>query len=304
MLITQTTSASSPRLTVAVIGGGGIGSTFAYQLARASHDVTVVARPDSVRLGQLQRDQGVVRTTGDKAELRVADALDEQRAYDLVLVTTLDHQVDAVLPALKRSQVKAIHFMFNTFDPQRLQDAIGAERCSFGMPFVMGRIAADGRLDATISASRKTLHGDQRWVDLFNEAGVPSVLEPQMQLWLRCHVPMCIAMESVSVAGQRRGAGASWREARTVALGLKAGFRIIKGLGLPLHPPSKAMISASPAWVLTLLLWSVSRVASFRELLATGINECRALIDGLAAAASKADPALPEAATAVQAMKP
>lgn len=39
---------------IAVSGPGGIGSTFAFQLARAGHEVTVVAR--TKRLAQLQRD--------------------------------------------------------------------------------------------------------------------------------------------------------------------------------------------------------------------------------------------------------
>ena len=41
--------AKSP-LSIAVLGVGRIGSTFAYQLSRAGHEVTVIARPDSPRL--------------------------------------------------------------------------------------------------------------------------------------------------------------------------------------------------------------------------------------------------------------
>ena len=55
-------------LSIAVIDAGKIGSTFAYQLARAGHDVTVIARPDSLRLQQLQRDQGIILKTGERAE--------------------------------------------------------------------------------------------------------------------------------------------------------------------------------------------------------------------------------------------
>jgi 2-dehydropantoate 2-reductase len=31
----------------------------------------------------------------------------------------------------------------------------------------------------------------KRWVDVFNAAGLPALLEPDMPLWLRCHVPLC-----------------------------------------------------------------------------------------------------------------
>jgi len=48
-------------LRIAIVGGGSIGSAFAFQLARVGgHDVTVVVRPDSNRIRQLQRDNGIV----------------------------------------------------------------------------------------------------------------------------------------------------------------------------------------------------------------------------------------------------
>src|SRR5262249_41356186 len=181
-------TAKSP-LSIAVIGAGKIGSTFAYRLARAGHDVTVIARPDSPRLQQLQRDQGIILKTGERAEVRVADKLDEEAAYNLVVVTTPAHQVDAVLPALQRSKAQCVQFMFVTFEPERLRDAIGSHRCSFGMPAVMATVDSEGRIKPTIISSLKPLHGDQRWAELFSRAGIPSAFEPEMALWLRCEAP-------------------------------------------------------------------------------------------------------------------
>ena len=294
---------ASPPLAIAVIGLGGIGSTFAFQLAQAGHDVTVVARPASPRLAQLQRDGGVVDHTGQGAATRVADALDEAKPYDLVIVTTLAHQVDAVLPALTRSAAKAIHFMFNTFEPERLGDAVGPGRASFGMPFVAATVNKAGRLHATITATRKTLHGDRRWTDLFNAAGIPSAFDADMPLWLRNHAPMCIAMEAISFLGQRRGSGASWSEAATTARGVRAGYAIIRALGHAIYPKSKVTLAGLPTPALAAMLWAVSRVRSFRDLLATGVGECRALADTLADAAA-GKPELSDAARAVLAMKP
>jgi 2-dehydropantoate 2-reductase len=209
-------SSSLSSLRVAVLGVGKIGGTFAFQLARTGHhDVTVVARPGSARLQHLQFDNGIVNVKGERASVRVTDALDEQTHYDLAIVTLLAHQVDAVLPTLQRSAAKCIQFMFVTFEPERVRDAVGAERCSFGMPFVQALLDNDGKLKATIGAAgQKTIMSQQRWVDVFNAAGLPAALEPDMQLWLRCHVPLCVAFESVSVAGERRRGGASWGEAR------------------------------------------------------------------------------------------
>src|SRR5499427_7180479 len=122
--------AAKTRLSIAIIGAGKIGGTFAYQLARAGHDVTVIARPDSLRLQQLQRDQAIILKTGARAEVRVGDKLDEEAAYDLVLVTTPAHQVAAVLPALQRSKARWVQFMLVTFEPEGLRDAVGGHRCS------------------------------------------------------------------------------------------------------------------------------------------------------------------------------
>jgi len=98
------------RLSIAVIGAGKVGSTFAYQLARAGHDVTVIARPGSLRFQQLQRDQAIILKTGERAEVRVADKLDEEAAYNLVVVTMPANHVDAVLPALlQQSPMDLVH---------------------------------------------------------------------------------------------------------------------------------------------------------------------------------------------------
>ena len=142
----------------------------------------------------------------------------------------------------------------------------------------------------------------KRWVDVFIAAGLPAALEPDMILWLRCHVPLCVAFESVSVAGVRRGGGASWGEAIVIARGLHESFTLIRRLGYRLYPSGKVWLDRFPAWMVASALWSLSRVTSFRELLATGIGECRALVDTMVAAAPRAD--RPVALARIQAMRP
>lgn len=289
---------------IAIVGTGKIGSIFAFQLARTGgHDVTVVARPGSTRLEQLRRDRGVVKLDGERATVRVLDKLDEETPYDLLIVTLLDRQADALLPSLERSAAARIQFMFNTFRPEQLAVAVGTGRCSFGMPFVQGLLDKDGRLKAVIGAGgQKTIMSDPRWVDVFNAAGLPAALEPDMPLWLRCHVPMCVAFESVSVAGERRGGGASWDEARTLARGVYASFGLIKALGHPVYPKLKQRLDRLPAPALAIMLWGLSRVRSFREVLATGKTECENLVDDMVAAAPRAT--RPVDVLRIQAMKP
>ncbi len=302
LAMTERTPPSPMR--IAVLGAGKIGSTFAFQLARVGgHDVTVIARPGSIRLQQLQRDDGIIDVKGDRAGVRVIDALDEETSYDLLIVTLLDHQAVAMLPNLRRSAAKCVQFMFNTFHPERLQDAIGAGRCAFGMPFVQATLDSNGKLKATIGAAgQKTIMSEQRWVDMFNAAGLPATIEPDMPLWLRCHVPLCVAFESVSVAGERRGGGASWEEAVVLARGVHASFDLIKALGYQVYPNAKKLIDSSPIPVLAAALWSLSRIASFRDVLATGKAECQVLVEVMVAAAPLAQ--RPVDLSRIQAMRP
>ncbi len=296
-------NSSAQPLRIAILGAGRIGSAFAFQLARTgNHEVTAIARPQSARWQQIQRDHGIMNTKGDRAEVRLADSLDEQSQYDLLIVTLLAHQVEAVLQSLQRSSAKSILFMFNTFDPERLRDAVGAERSFFGMPFIQANFDKDGRLDAMIGAARKTRIGSHDLVNVFVAAGLPAVFEPEMMLWLRCHAPLCVAFESVSVAAVRRGDAVSWSEAMVLARGMQESFKLIRGLGYRLYPSEKRWLAMSPAWLATYMLRKMSGIAGFRSLLATGINECRALVDVLVAAAAKSNP--PVSVSKILAMKP
>ena len=277
----------SPPLRIAIVGAGKIGSAFAFHLARiGGHDVTVVARPGSARLQQLTRDNAIIDVHGAQAAVQIADRLDEEEVYDLVIVTLLAHQAQPLISSFRRSSARCIQFMFNTFQPELLAAAIGPERCAFGMPFIQATLDLEGRLNVAVTAGgQKTIMDRQRWVDVFNSAGLPARLEQAMPLWLRCHAPFCVAFESVSVAGMRQGGGAKWSDAKRLAKGVHASFALIKLQGYDIYPEAKARIDRCPPSLMAAMLWSMSRIRSFRELLATGGAECAALVDIMAAAA-------------------
>ena len=297
----MSSTAPTSALSIAVIGAGRIGSAFAYQLRRAGHEVTVVARPGSPRLAQLHRDGGIVLTSGERASVTVADRLDEQEPFDVVIVTVLAHQAGALLPGLQRSQARCVHFMFVTPEAGRLRSAVGADRATFGMAAVLATLDGDGRLGLTIPKT-KAMQGDQRWVDLFQAAGMPSALEPDMGSWLRSQVPLTIAMEGTAVAGMRHNRGATWTEARTGARALRAGYSILRGLGEIPYPGAKNQISRAPRPLLAFILRAASS-GRYRETLGNSAEECRGLIDLLAAEAGQA-PTLREAADALLALRP
>jgi 2-dehydropantoate 2-reductase len=279
---------------IAVVGVGGIGSTFAFNLVQiGKHEVTVVARAGSKRMAQLQRDQGILNQHGEIARVKITDALDVSIAYDIVLVTLKAYQIESLIDTLKSSAAKKIQFMGNNFEPERLLEFIGAERCLFGMPFVQGFVDDDGKIHSTIGAGgQKTIMNDPAWAKVFRDAGLPAVVETNMPLWLKCHVPMCIAFESISFAGMQRNGGAAWSEARTISTGVKECFVLIERLGFQIYPATKLRLRKSPIWLLALILWCMSRIKSFRELLATGMDECESLVGKLCTIAEKTSPAV------------
>ncbi|EHH68353.1 hypothetical protein GMO_11230 [Gluconobacter morbifer G707] len=268
---------------------------------KMEHEVTIVARPDSARLAQLQRDGGVVTTTGEHVPAIICERLDESIPYDLVLVTVKDYQVRALLPTLKRSAARTVQFMFMTFNPDRLQQDVGPERAALGMPFFQSDFDEDGRL-RTVVGKRETLTDNLHWAQIFRTAGLPARHEPQMALWLRCHVPLGVAFESVAVAAEKRGKGAAWSRARTLAIGIRACFAMIRGQGYDIYPKDKARLEKLPVFVVAGMLWGLSRVPSFRTLLATGETECCALVDDMLASAATLGQSVD--LDAVRAMKP
>jgi 2-dehydropantoate 2-reductase len=287
-------------LSIAIIGAGQIGSAFGYQLARAGHNLTMIARPGSPRLNQLQQAKAIVLQNGERVPVRVADSLDEDASFDLVIVTTKAFQVDAFLPALARSKAASFHFLFANFNPDHIRDALPGRRPAFGMPFIQSWIDEAGAIKININKRQKTLHSDQRWVELFESAGLPSAFEADMMGWLRWHAPMTVAIEMVCVAGERHNSGATWREARTMARGIRAGFAILRGIGYEMHRSAKGL-AGMPLFIVTLLLWWMSKMKKFRVLLASGEDEARSQADEIIVAARR-DPSLASASKTVAAM--
>ncbi|MEP6967937.1 MAG: hypothetical protein ABI906_07635 [Pseudomonadota bacterium] len=87
-----------------------------------------------------------------------------------------------------------------------------------------------------------------------------------------------------------------------LARGVSESVTLIKRLGRRVYPLGKSWLNRSPAWVVAGMLRSMSRITAFREVLATGIIDCRALVDAMLAAAPQANPLV--AAALIEAMKP
>lgn len=270
-------------MNIAIVGPGAIGSTFALRLAQAGHAVTVIAR--GKRLAQLQRDGAIVTRGGARAPVQVRSALEPGTAWDLVLVTVLATQVDAVLPALAASAAKTVMFMFNTVAPlDPLRDVVGAPRFAFGFPAVLATLDEDGALTTqTFRHGQITTVTDAAWAQVFTAAGIPTVVHDDMQSWLRTHAALVVPFMITSVLSHRCQAGLSWAQALHLARALHEGFALVLRLGSAITPAPLALIRRAPAPLLASLLWISSRLAAVRKMGVLGPSEPRALIDAMAA---------------------
>jgi 2-dehydropantoate 2-reductase len=269
---------------IAILGTGPIGSTFAFHLARAGHDVTAIAR--GKRLAELQAAGAIVTVDGRRADVRVSPALDPAVAFDLVLVTVLAPQVDAVLPALRASAATTVMFMFNTFaslDP--LREAVGAARFAFGFPAVLAALP-DGKLKFDVyTRGQTTLATDAGWAQVFTDAGIRTAVHDDIESWLRTHAVLIVAMMAMGSRAHERRAGISWAEAKTYARALREGFALVRRLGNAITPAPMGLLGRAPTSVVAGAWWGLSRLAFVRELGSIGPAEPRALIDAMSAAA-------------------
>ena len=276
---------------IAIIGLGGIGSTFAFHLAQAGHEVTAVARGQ--RLEHLRQHQAIILTSGQRAPVQVADALDTDVAWDLVLVTVLAYQVHDLLPTLSASQARTVMFMFNTFGPlDQLRNAVGPARFAFGFPAIAA-LVEEGRLAAQVyTLGRPTTVNDERWASVFTDAGIPSRVHADMQSWLRTHAAAVVPVMLLCATAYQRRAGISWSEAVTFAHALEEGLQLVRRLGNAITPAPMAFLNLLPTPVATAVFWALSRVPAMRSIGVLGTREPRALIDAMLAAAPEQMPTL------------
>ena len=266
---------------IPLIGPGGIGSTFAFQLARAGHDVKVVAR--GKRLEQLQRDQAVITSDGQRAAVRVTAVFDETAPWELVLVTAQASQVEVLLPALRASAARQVMFMFNTFEPLgRLRDAVGAARFAFGFPAIL----------ASVDGGKLTTVTDANWAQSFTAAGIASVVSQDMQSWLRTHAAFVVPVMVLAHRAHQRKAGISWGGSAYFRRGDARGLALVRRLGDIVTPSAMTVVERLPAAALTALLWTASRIPAIRKSGAAGSGEPRSLIDAMRTAAHGELPAL------------
>lgn len=258
---------------IAIIGAGPVGCAFALHLIRAGHDVTIIGRGQ--RLANLEENGGILAKKSEKATeisktpAKAVGYLDTAQPWNLILLTVTEHQFDEPLFATLMACPKTteILFMFNTFASlNKYFDVLGKERCIMGLPAIMAYFDDGPLVHKFISFGQITIISSPEWRSIFSSAEIKCVHEPDMQSLLRTHAAMSVGIMSAAVAAAKRKSGVTWSEAQLSAGAAREGCALVQKLGNNITPRFIYYLSvAAPSFVLTALLWILTRVPSIRN---------------------------------------
>jgi 2-dehydropantoate 2-reductase len=258
---------------VAIVGAGPVGCAFAVHLVQAGHDVTIVGRGQ--RLANLQEHEGIlikkseIATEVSRIHVKAVGSLDITQPWDLVLLTITAQQLDEPLLATLKScpTTTEILFMFNTFASlDKYFDALGRERCIMGFPAIMAFFYEGALVHQFMSFGQITIVSSPEWRSVFSSAGITCVHESDMQSWLRTHAAMIVGVMSATVAAATKKSGVTWAEAQLSAGAAREGLSLVQKLGNSITPRFIYYIGfAAPSFVLSGLLWVLTRIPSMRN---------------------------------------
>jgi 2-dehydropantoate 2-reductase len=228
---------------IVVLGAGVQGTLYGVRLARAGHDVALVAR--GLRARELRAQGAVIQhaITGrrDTVHLPVLEILSSDVHADLCLVTVRREQLPAVLPDLARATgITRFVFMVNQANGSGfLMSALGRTRFVLAFPGAAGGVE-DG-IDHYIEVAEQPTAIEAVAQDIaviFRAAGFKVSLVPDMDAWLRRHAVFVTAIAGALYmeAGSAPRLSTDIATVRTFILGVREGWDALDKLNVA-HAP-------------------------------------------------------------------
>ena len=227
---------------ILVVGAGVIGSTYAWQLAEAGHEVTMLARPGAKQALSRGIDIHCVdERTKPKKETTavfhpgVIDGWSRPSGHELVLVTVRSQQVDALLPGLATVAGDA--------DVRPLMSTMLGEK--------------DGKDTPRL----------RRLVEVFGAAGLRPQASRDILGWLAAHyVEYLGAVGGILEAGSAAAFANSRTLVRDAILATREGLAVCRARGMdPKSAPFNLRLYALPLWLIVPLGQMQYRAANIRQ---------------------------------------
>jgi len=242
-------------LKAVVLGAGLQGTVLGVRLARAGHDVTLVAR--GTRAADLREHGAAVECvmTGrvDALKLPVNDVLQPNTSADLCFVTVRREQLEEVLPSCSAAlDVARFVIMVNHANgSDRLVGALGRERVVLGFPGAAGGIENGVARFVDIPEQATAIEATSPDVAAFlKDAGFRVTLVRDMDAWLQRHALFVTAICGAlyEAGGDARRLSAARDLVRELVLAVREGWAALDSLGIAPAPPA---LRAIFCWVPT-----------------------------------------------------
>jgi 2-dehydropantoate 2-reductase len=188
-----------PRLKVVVLGAGVQGTFYGVRLARAGHNVTLVAR--GTRAAELRERGAAIENTltgaADTLKLPVVEQLAPNASADLCFVSVRREQIADVLPSCAAAlQIGRFVFMVNHANgSEDLFAALGRQRVVLGFPGAAG--AVDDGVDRYVQVAEQPTAIEASALDVavvLRGAGLRVELVNDMDSWLKRHAVFVTAI--------------------------------------------------------------------------------------------------------------
>lgn len=268
---------------ILIFGAGVLGSLYAARLRLSGLDVTLLAR--NTRLEDI-KTHGIVlehALTGKRevVTVPVVAHLQENDAYDLIVVLVRKNQLASVLPVLA-SHKATPNILFMVNNPSgyvEWADAVGRERLVLGFAGAGGTLVGHvvryivvsrflqpttfGELDGASSARLQELK------HAFHDAGFPTALTSNMDAWQKTHVgwvsPIANALYMVNC--DSTVLARSPHVLRMAVRAVREGFSALRTMGIPVTPTTLRIWECVPESLLVRSLMFLAGTKYFRTVI-------------------------------------
>jgi ketopantoate reductase len=275
---------------ILVLGAGVIGTTYAWQLSNAGHDVSLLVRKS--KREQVEREGIHIRYRDERLKKSeqmevtyhpvVVDQFNAQYAYDLIIVSVRAHQLDEVLPVLAADSGGAdiLFFGNNWWGEERIRKFLSPEKYLFGFSRLVGGWRTENGIDCIFFDNPElvTMLGErdgqvtlrlQNLRDLFEKANLRPVTSPDILGWLSIHY-----VEFLGVVGGIRKAGSydafvdNSGLIKDSILATRESLEVCKARGVDFKkaaPSNIRIIESTPVFVLAPLVKMQYRTPSIKQ---------------------------------------